>query len=357
MLTLGRRSLGTKRVALLANDPAKLGALLKAAGCYRDAEVTAVVPVSQQQEAAVLQRATDTVGHAPRLTRIILATSSNSPNNAAPGLAAEEAASLALQLQEQHRFTHWLALHDAFGKNCLPRLAALLDAAASLPDVVAIAETAGTETDTGTTYTRNIYAGNAVARIRAATDAVHCVSIRSTAFIPEKEGAPGPPVRVETFRAATASGAQVIVEGGAGDGDGDRGVDVQTARVVVAGGRALRDAETFGRVLGPLARALHGALGASRAAVDAGFCANDLQIGQTGKIIAPDLYVAVGISGAIQHVAGIQDARVIVAINKDPECAMLGIADYGLVGDLYEIVPELTRKLSELSEQGKPGKE
>jgi len=338
---VGRQSYSTKRIALLLHnaDKGKLQSLLKAVAHYQDAHVTAILPVSQNTLDTLMSEAKNVFANTTPLNRVILATSTNSQGTA---LVAEEIVNLAEKLHQKHTFTHWLAQHDSFGKNCLPRLAAKLNAAA-IPDVVGIFEA----TDGAINYTRNIYAGNAVATIRADKEGVHCVSIRGTAFVPEKKSPASNPPQIETFQTETASFSKLVpAKEDCMDAATSGLPDLSSARIVVAGGRALKNAETFKGLLEPLAKSLNAAIGASRAAVDAGFCSNDLQVGQTGKIIAPDLYVAVGISGAIQHLAGIQDARVIVAINKDPECPIFNIADYGLVGDLYKIVPELTQKLT-----------
>ena len=248
----------------------------------------------------------------------------------APQLAAQTAENVAvLVVAMAGAYSHILLPATGFGKNIAPRIAALLDVA-QVSDIIAV--------DSPDTFVRPIYAGNAFATVQS-KDSQKVVTVRATGF-----------------DAAAATGGQAPIESVAAPADfghvellgqeltkSDR-PELTGARVVISGGRGLGSGENF-KLLEALAAKLNAALGASRAAVDAGYVPNDYQVGQTGKIVAPDLYIAVGISGAIQHLAGMKDSKVIVAINKDPEAPIFQIADYGLVGDLFEIIPALTAEL------------
>jgi electron transfer flavoprotein alpha subunit len=249
----------------------------------------------------------------------------------APHLAdflAENVAALVVALAKG--YSHVLAPATSNGKNVMPRAAALLDVQ-QISDIVAV--------EAPDTFVRPIYAGNALATVTS-KDPIKVITVRTTAF-----------------DAALASGGNAAVEPIAPPPGADlsrfvsREVskserpELTAAKIIVSGGRGMASGENFKKVLEPLADALGAAMGASRAAVDAGFVPNDWQVGQTGKIVAPDLYVAVGISGAIQHLAGMKDSRVIVAINKDEEAPIFQVADYGLVGDLFQVVPQLVDEL------------
>jgi electron transfer flavoprotein alpha subunit len=226
-------------------------------------------------------------------------------------------------------YSHILFAATAAGKNMAPRVAAKLDVA-QVSDI--------TQVISADTFERPIYAGNAMATVQS-SDAVKVITVRTTAF---DAAATGGTAAVETSAAVAMPSATQYV--GSEIAQNDR-PELTAARVIVSGGRALGSEEKFNQVLTPLADKLGAALGASRAAVDAGYAPNDWQVGQTGKIVAPELYIAAGISGAIQHLAGMKDSKVIVAINKDPEAPIFAVADYGLEADLFTAVPELTAAL------------
>lgn len=230
-----------------------------------------------------------------------------------------------------------MADHDAFvapatttGKNIAPRVAALLD-------VMQISDILSVEGEK--TFTRPIYAGNAIATVES-TDAKLVVTVRGTAF--DKAEATGGSAAIEDVASTGDAGKSSFV--GAEIAESER-PELTSAKIIVSGGRALKDAETFEATIMPLADKLGAGVGASRAAVDAGYVPNDYQVGQTGKIVAPEVYIAIGISGAIQHLAGMKDSKTIIAINKDEDAPIFQVADIGLVADLYKAVPELTEKL------------
>jgi electron transfer flavoprotein alpha subunit len=248
----------------------------------------------------------------------------------ADGLAHGLAENVAAQvLAVASGYSHILFPATASGKNVAPRVAAKLDVA-QVSDI--------TKVVSADTFERPIYAGNAIATVQSA-DAIKVITVRTTGF---DAAASGGSAAVETVAAASGNGKSAYV--GSEIAKSDR-PELTAAKVIVSGGRALGSAEKFNEVITPLADKLGAAMGASRAAVDAGYAPNDWQVGQTGKIVAPQLYVAVGISGAIQHLAGMKDSKVIVAINKDPEAPIFSVADYGLEADLFAAVPELVSKL------------
>jgi electron transfer flavoprotein alpha subunit len=240
---------------------------------------------------------------------------------------AENIASLVVGLAKD--YSHILAPATTYGKNVMPRVAALLDVA-QISEIVAVVDPE--------TYVRPVYAGNALATVRS-KDPVKAITVRTTGF--DAAAATGGAAPVEPVAAPADSGLSSFVERALAKSERP---ELTAARIVVSGGRGMGSGENF-KILEPLADRLGAAMGASRAAVDSGFVPNDWQVGQTGKIVAPELYVAVGISGAIQHLAGMKDSRVIVAINKDEEAPIFQVADYGIVGDLFKVVPELVEEL------------
>lgn len=295
-------------------NPATLHAVTAA---QKLGEVHLLVAGSQAQAVA------DAAARVQGVAKVWLA---DAPHYAA-GLA-EEIAPLVQRMAAD--YNHIGAAATSAGKNLLPRVAALLD----VPQISDLTEVVDEQT-----FVRPIYAGNAFETVRSTAEKL-VLTFRATAF--DAAAAEGGQAEILTVDAAPAQNLSRFV--GSEQPQSDR-PELTQAKVVVSGGRALGSAEKFNEVMTPLADALGAAVGASRAAVDAGYASPDSQVGQTGKIVAPQLYIAVGISGAIQHVGGMQDSKVIVAINKDPDAPIFNVADYGLVGDLFEIVPELTAAL------------
>ncbi len=248
----------------------------------------------------------------------------------APQFADQTAENLAAQVISMATgYSHIVVAATTCGKNFAPRVAALLDVA-QISDIVGV--------ESADTFVRPIYAGNALATVQSA-DSVKVITVRTTAFDAVAEGGAA---AVETVAAVADTGKAKLISREITKSERP---ELTAARIIVSGGRGVGSGENYHKVLDPLADKLGAAQGASRAAVDAGFVPNDYQVGQTGKIVAPELYIAVGISGAIQHLAGMKESKVIVAINKDPDAPIFQVADYGLVADLFEAVPELTAAL------------
>jgi electron transfer flavoprotein alpha subunit len=241
---------------------------------------------------------------------------------------AENVAPVAAKLMDA--YDAFVAPATTFGKNIAPRVAALIDVM-QVSDVIGIEDSS--------TFVRPIYAGNAIATVKS-KDAKKVVTVRGTAF--ERASAAGASAAVEQVDASQPAGTSEFVSMEASESERP---ELTSAKIIVSGGRAFGSSEQFHALLDPLADKLGAGVGASRAAVDAGYAPNDYQVGQTGKIVAPEVYIAIGISGAIQHLAGMKDSKTIIAINKDEEAPIFQVADIGLVGDLFKIVPELTEKL------------
>ena len=295
--------------------PATLNAVAAALQCSPGVDVL----VAGNQSDAAAAAASQIAG----VRRVIQIDAANLADQLAEPLAAQI-------LSIANNYSHILAPATANGKNVLPRVAAKLDVA-QLSDI--------TKVVSADTFERPIYAGNAIATVQS-SDPVKVITVRTTGFDPV--AASGGSATVEKVAAADSKAQSSFI--GREFTKSDR-PELTAAKIIVSGGRGLGSGEKYQELIAPLADKLGAALGASRAAVDAGYVPNDYQVGQTGKIVAPQLYIAVGISGAIQHLAGMKDSKVIVAINKDPEAPIFSVADYGLVADLNTAIPELTKAL------------
>ena len=267
--------------------------------------------------------AADAAAKLSGVSKVLLADDASLANNLAEPLAA-------LIVSLAGSYDAIVSAATSVGKNVLPRVAALLDVAqvSEIVDVVS-----------ADTFKRPIYAGNVIQTVQS-TDAKKVVTVRTTSFSPASQGAPAAVEPIST--AALSSDLSSYISDALSSSDRP---ELTSAKIIVSGGRALGSAENFKEVILPLADKLGAAVGASRAAVDAGYAPNDWQVGQTGKVVAPQLYIACGISGAIQHLAGMKDSKVIVAINKDEDAPIFHVADYGLVADLFEILPEMEKAI------------
>ncbi|HEX9954451.1 MAG TPA: FAD-binding protein [Allosphingosinicella sp.] len=298
-------------------------------GALKDATLSAVAAASKLGEVHLLVAGEGVGAVAEAAAKIAGVGKVHVADNPAfANQLAENVAPLAAELMGHH--DAFVAPATTTGKNVAPRVAALLD-------VMQISDVIGIEGDD--TFVRPIYAGNAIATVRT-SDAKKVLTVRGTAF--EKASAEGGSGTIEAVGGGGDAGLSSFV--GAEIAASER-PELTSAKIIVSGGRALGSGDAFHQYIDPLADKLGAAVGASRAAVDAGYAPNDYQVGQTGKIVAPELYIAVGISGAIQHLAGMKDSKIIVAINKDEDAPIFQVADLGLVGDLFKLIPELTEKL------------
>nr|MBS3719935.1 Protein FixB [Delftia sp. PE138] len=297
---------------------ATLNTVTAALACGGDVHVL----VAGENAGAAAQAAAQIAG----VSKVIHADGASLKDGLAENIAAQV-------LAIASNYSHILFPATASGKNAAPRVAAKLDVA-QISDI--------TKVDSADTFERPIYAGNAIATVQS-SDKIKVITVRGTGF--DAAATTGGSAQVEQLAAAGDSGKSSFV--GREVTKSDR-PELTAAKIIVSGGRALGSSEKFNEVMTPLADKLGAAIGASRAAVDAGYAPNDLQVGQTGKIVAPQLYIAAGISGAIQHLAGMKDSKVIVAINKDPEAPIFSVADYGLEADLFQAVPELVQKFNEV---------
>ncbi|CAG9163432.1 electron transfer flavoprotein subunit alpha/FixB family protein [Cupriavidus pampae] len=299
----------------------------------KSATLNVVTAAAQTGEVHVLvaganaRAAADAAAKIAGVSKVLLADAPYFADGLAENVADQV---LALVANAASDYSHILAPATAYGKNILPRVAAKLDVA-QLSDI--------TKIDSPDTFERPIYAGNAIATVKS-SDKIKVITVRGTAFDPA--ATEGGSASVDTLQAVADAGISQFVSREVTKSDRP---ELTAAKIIVSGGRGVGSGDNYTKVLTPLADKLNAALGASRAAVDAGFVPNDYQVGQTGKIVAPQLYIAVGISGAIQHLAGMKDSKVIVAINKDAEAPIFSVADYGLVGDLNTVVPELVAAL------------
>jgi electron transfer flavoprotein alpha subunit len=293
----------------------------------KDASLATVTAAAKLGEVHALVAGSDAAAEAAgKIAGVVKVYAASSP--ALEHQLAEAVAPIAAKLMESH--DAFVAPATTTGKNIAPRVAALLDVM-QISDILSV--------EGPDTFTRPIYAGNAIATVKS-KDAKKVITVRTTAF--EKAAREGGSGTVEKVDAACDAGSSSFVSLEASESERP---ELTSAKVIVSGGRAFGSSEQFHALLDPLADKLGAGVGASRAAVDAGYAPNDYQVGQTGKIVAPEVYIAIGISGAIQHLAGMKDSKVIVAINKDEEAPIFQVADIGLVGDLFKIVPELTQKL------------
>jgi electron transfer flavoprotein alpha subunit len=295
----------------------------------KDATLGVVTAASKLGDVAVLVAGHNCQGvaeHAAKIAGVSLVLCAEDP--AYEHELAENVAPLIVNLMGDR--DAFLAPATSTGKNVAPRVAALLDVM-QISDILSV--------DGPDTFTRPIYAGNAIATVQS-TDAKKVITVRGTAF--EKAAREGGSAQVEKIGTTGDAGLSSFVSAELSKSERP---ELTSAKIIVSGGRALQNGENFHALIEPLADKLKAAVGASRAAVDAGYVPNDYQVGQTGKIVAPEVYIAVGISGAIQHLAGMKDSKTIIAINKDEDAPIFQVADIGLVGDLFKVVPELTEKL------------
>jgi electron transfer flavoprotein alpha subunit len=298
-------------------------------GALKDATLSAVTAASKLGEVHLLVAGEGVSAVADAAAKIAGVGKVHVADDAAYGHALPEAvAPLVVELMGHH--DAFVAPATANGKNIAPRVAALLDVM-QISDILSVID--------DKTFTRPIYAGNAIATVKS-NDAKLVITVRGTAF--EKAATEGGSGTIEAVLAGAKSEGSSFVSAELSKSERP---ELTSAKIIVSGGRALQNSENFHTIIEPLADKLGAGVGASRAAVDAGYVPNDYQVGQTGKIVAPEVYIAVGISGAIQHLAGMKDSKTIIAINKDEDAPIFQVADIGLVGDLFKIVPELTGKL------------